>query len=481
MSHQLALCARVVKTGQIAPVLDYGITPDDFTQLEAKNFWALILGYYNSERTKGAVLDPAVLQKWFKDLVLYDMPGSTTEALCYEIRRARIISESQSIFNRYTQAVSIPVGDPTGALAAAHSELGHLISLGTQKNSDITLSQGLTSLVNRIELAKQGVNFAKMEWPWEPLQKATFGLQPDDYIILYGRPKSMKTWVLCYLIAWAFDHGKKVVVYTKEMTPDNIYQRTLACILKLAYDELREATAAGGQPLSPEAELRLFELMEIVNSDAQFSDLLTVLSGRDIAAGGDTVSWLDSKIDKYKPDIMFIDGLYLLSDTKKSSSDHVRVMNISRDVRSMILHRGVPVIASMQANRKAAAHGDANLDEIAYSDALAQDATIATRVINDKNSPTISLVIGGSREFKLHGIRINGVPARDFGFHSVLTEKDIEKAKQADAPIDEKPKKETVRSNGKRKPATGPTEDDHKKLEDQQMKAAADAVATGQL
>jgi hypothetical protein len=146
-------------------------------------------------------------------------------------------------------------------------------------------------------------------------------------------------------------------------------------------------------------------------------------------------------------------------------------MNISRDVRSMVLYRGVPVIASMQANRKAAGHNDANLDEIAYSDALAQDATIAARVINDKASPTISLVIGGSREFKLHGIRINAVPAVDFSFHSILTEKDIEKAKQADAPPEDKKKdKEKVRTNGKRSPKTD--EDKQSALEDAQLSDA---------
>jgi hypothetical protein len=471
MSHQLALCARVVKTGQIAPVLNYGITLDDFTQLEAKNFWGILLGYHNSDRTRGAILGEGTLQSWFKELVLYDMPGMTTEALCYEVRRARVVAESNAILTRYTQEVSVPLVDPAPALARIHNEITHLISLGTQSNTDIGMSQGITNVLNRIGLAQSGVDLSKLKWPWDPLQSATFGLQPDDYVIFYGRPKSMKTWVLCFLISWAFDQQKKIIVYTKEMTPDNIYMRTLACLLRFAYDDLREATAAGGKMLSDEAMEAIFRVQNTIQTSPDWMDLLTVLSGRDVASGGDTVSWLDSKVDKYRPSVAFIDGLYLLSDTRKATSDHVRVMNISRDVRSMVLYRGVPVIASMQANRKAAGHNDANLDEIAYSDALAQDATIAARVINDKASPTISLVIGGSREFKLHGIRINAVPAVDFSFHSILTEKDIEKAKQADAPPEDKKKdKEKVRTNGKRSPKTD--EDKQSALEDAQLSDA---------
>jgi hypothetical protein len=177
-------------------------------------------------------------------------------------------------------------------------------------------------------------------------------------------------------------------------------------------------------------------------------------------------------VDQLKPDILFVDGLYLLSDQRKSTSDHTRVMNISRDLRQMVLSTHVPVIATMQANRKAAGHSDANLDEIAYSDALAQDATIAARVIADKASPTISIILAGSREFKLHGFRINAVPATDFSSHSELTEKDIEKAREADAAEAESKKqlKSKERRGGKpEKPAKeDPTDVDMNK----QMKLA---------
>jgi hypothetical protein len=252
----------------------------------------------------------------------------------------------------------------------------------------------------------------------------------------------MKTWVLCYLIAWAFENEKKVVVYTKEMTPDNIYARTLACILRLLYDDLRGATT------SPENDAQLDELAMMVENDARLSNMLTVLSGRDVPEGGDTVPWLQSKIEKYQPDLIFVDGLYLLSSQRKFTSDEGRVRGISRDLRAMNLSTGVPVIATMQANRKAAGHRDANLDEIAYSDALSQDCTVAARVINDKTSPTISVVIGGSREFKLHGFRIHALPARDFSFHSILDEKEIQKAKEADQSEEEDKDKKKKEKKG---------------------------------
>jgi hypothetical protein len=448
MSYQMALCARVIKTGQLTAVLNFGITIDDFTSLEGKNLWSLLLSYYMQPETTGAVISPNVVQSWFKNFVLPDdMPSYPIEALCYQVRRERIITDSNALVMKYSDEVNIPTCNPAASLASLAQGVSSLIALGSTANTDVSFKQGVAAVRTKLRLMKSGVNFSKMQWPWEILNKATFGVQPDDYIVFYGRPKSMKTWVLCFLIAWAFENGKKVLVYTKEMTPDNMYARVLSCILQLTYDELRGATT------SPEDDAAIDNLAATIEHDVHLSNLLTVLSGRDVPEGGDTVPWLQSKIDVYQPDLIFIDGLYLLSSQRKFTSDEGRVRGISRDLRAMNLSTGVPIIATMQANRKAAAHKDANLDEIAYSDALSQDCTIAARVINDKTSPTISVVIGGSREFKLHGFRINAVPSRDFSFHSILDEKEIQKAKEADQSEEEdKKKKEAANKKNGAKP-----------------------------
>lgn len=453
MSYQMALCARVIKTGQLTPVLNFGITADDFTTLEAKNLWGLILSYYSQPESQGSVISPNVLQKWFKSFVLPDdMPSYTIETLCYEVRRSRIITDGNALAVKFTQDVAIPTCNPAAALAELQSGATRLIALGSTQNTDVSFKQGVAKVRTRLKLMKAGVDFSKMKWPWAPLNKATFGVQPDDYVVFYGRPKSMKTWVLCFLIAWAFENEKKVVVYTKEMTDENIYARTLACILRLIYDELRGATTSEAD------DLKIDDLAAYIEHDPALANMITVLSARDVPEGGDTVPWLESKVEQYKPDIMFVDGLYLLSSQRKFTSDEGRVRAISRDLRAMNLKTQVPLICTMQANRKAAGHKDANLDEIAYSDALAQDCTVAARVIADKTSPTISLVIGGSREFKLHGLRINAVPARDFSFHSELTEHDAAKAKEQDQAEDEKAAKKSRKESVRAPKTADPTE-----------------------
>jgi hypothetical protein len=463
MSHQLALCYRVLKEHNISVPLDFGITIDDFISHEAKALWGIIIGYYTDPRSAGSLPDASLLSQDTTAgtfIIGDDMPNLTIEHLCHEVRRWRVASEGNQAVVKFSEAIAVHRLDPMGPLAELQGHVTRLMALGTRANTDMSLLQGAQNLYRRIQRAGEGVNLAKLSWPWEPLQACTFGIQPDDYVIFYARPKQGKTWNLAYLIAWAFHYEKRVLVYTKEMTPDNIYMRTLACIMRIAYTELRGAAMSQYAPLRPEDQAQLDGLIRAMHNDANLASLVTVLSGRDVGAGQDTVPWLRSKIERYKPEIMFIDGEYLLSDHRKSNSDHQRVMNISRDIRDMVLATRVPVIGTMQANRKAEGNSAASGADIAYSDALAQDTTLFARIIKDKESPTSSVIIGGSREFDLHGFRMYFEPAKNFGFHSILNEKEIQKAIENDVGEDEKKdEKPTKAAKAAKKSGNKPAKD----------------------
>jgi replicative DNA helicase len=252
---------------------------------------------------------------------------------------------------------------------------------------------------------------------------------------------SMKTFVLNYAMSHFYlEQGKRILCYTKEMSPTNMLLRISSFICALPYRETRLGKLSKGDKAT------LLDLERIVKereAATQGRNDLIILSGQD-AAGHDGVTWLQSKIKQHKPDICCVDGLYLLNDDRssKKTADWQRVMHISRDVRQMILETHVPVIATMQANRAAAKNSGAELDEIAFADAVGQDITQGFRVINEKNSPTIALIAGGSREYELHGVRINGVPCTDFSFHSIMTDKEIEKSAQEDTSEEDAPQKQ---------------------------------------
>jgi len=372
-----------------------------------------LVGYFQMPETSGAVLGPQALQTQYPTFHLCDDPSMTLEALCTEVRRNRIKTELHQILLSAKDAAEL---DPQAAVKLLQAGTTHLQNIGTARKTDVFMEEALGRVMQRYSLQEQGINLATCPWPWDPLQEATGGIEKDDYIVFYGRPKSMKSWVLAFIISWCFEQGKRILVYTKEMTADNIFMRIGAVMAQIRYHEFRRGK------LSEEEKYAINHVWRMVHM-LRKSQPIVCLSGKDAGEAGDTVPWLRGKVEQHKPDMVFIDGMYLMSDMRGSSKqkDHARVQNISRDIRQMILDTGVPVIATLQANRDADKNEEANLSEIAFSDAIGQDATIAIRVINEKNTPTISLLVGGSREFELDGFRIYGIPALNFGYYGPLT------------------------------------------------------------
>jgi replicative DNA helicase len=429
-SAEMQLVCRIIKSGELKQVIEWGITEDDFLTLECKGIYKQLLAIYLNPETSGSVLGPRLASEKFGQLNLDEVDSHvTTEHLCIEIRNRRISKEIKEGCERALQEADT---SPLNALSHLQLTAGNVLRLDAGKTTDIDFSVGMEQLLEEYRRVKSGEVTGKFVWPWDPLQQETGGGQEDDYVVFYGRPKSMKSWVLCYVISMLISMDFRVLVYTKEMTSKNIYKRIAACLAGLPYNDVRHGR------LTLDQEYSLAEWVNIAR-DLAGQNRLVVLSAKDVA-GRDTVAWLRSKVDRYAPHVIAIDGLYLMSpDNPKITRDNDRVQNISRGIRQLILDTKTPVIATMQANRKAAGHGDANLDEIAFSDAISQDATMLVRVINDSDGPTISLVFGGAREIKFAGMRIKGVPATDFSFYSMLTEKEAENAKKADDP--EEPKK----------------------------------------
>lgn len=422
-NKEMQLISRVIHTGELGRVIDWGVTSDDFLSNEGRAMFNHLVGYYTQNGTSGSIVGPYAMSQFYPNFLRCDDQTMTLEALCMEVRIQRLAIECQAKIGQVQQLLAY---NPIEALGLLNKTTTELNSVGFGKNNDRFLGPAYNDVIAQYNLRRSGVDLSWGRWPWEPIQAATQGLSRDDYICFYGRPKSMKSWVLAYFVAWLFNSGRRVLIYTKEMTQDNILMRVIACLAEIDYQSFR----AGA--LSPHEEAALGSVGHYIRL-MQAEQQIVCLSGRDAPQGGDTVPWLRAKIEKYKPEMFAIDGMYLMSDVHRARKDHERVRNISRDVRQMILDTGTPGLVTLQANRAAAKNEEANLDEVAFSDAISQDCTAIIRTINEKESPTIQLVVGGSREWDLNGIRINGVPARDFTFHSYLTAKEIQKAKEKDS------------------------------------------------
>lgn len=440
-SIEMMLVCKIINDGSLKEAIEWGITEEDFLSNEAKVVFNYIYEAFTNPRTAGSLVGPLLAKQAFSILPLELVdPNIALTHLCQDVRNKRICIE---IAQKASEVVKLASeGKPLEAIATMQDGANIGVRLDGGQNTDVDATVGLELVLDRYSQRESGGIPDVITWPWQYIQDRIGGIRKSDYLIYYGRPKSMKTWVFTYKIHHAVlrqPAERRVLVYTKEMITEDLYDRWASIIAGVDYNLVRLAK------LAPPQRKEFFRAVEQVR-DTISSGRLIMLSAKDIA-GNDTVSWLRSKIDKYGPHVAFIDGLYLMTpNNKRLVKDNERVASISRDIRQMVLDTKVPVIATIQANRKAAEHDKGEMDEIAFSDAFSQDCTGAIRVINNgmkspdnHPEPTISLVVAGSRDWNLSGWKIHGNPGISFDFIDTLSEKAIQIAKVTDTSPESKP------------------------------------------
>lgn len=426
-SWQHQLISRIIRSGNIGSITQWGISADDFTMGETRGYFTQIQAYYAAAETSGSVWGPQALMQKFPHFMLCDDLSMTTDALCVEVRMDKVRLQARQLIAQAEELIDV---DPVKAVNTLQETAAVLRNDCTSTKVDVHIADGLSRVWDNYCAAARGDKVSVYAWPWEPLQSATLGVRSTDYIILYGRPKSMKSWILCYMVAHMItqDINLKILIYSKEMSADEIFERVGCLLSGIDYGNFVSGRMT---PEERDSFLGTFSMMQsLVNRMT-----VVCLSAQDVKYGQDTVAWLESKIERYSPDAVFVDGMYLMSDAHNSKNNHERVANISRAMRQLVLRRSIPVVATVQANRNAAKNEEANTEEVAFSDSLGQDATMLIRIVNEwkKNQNTLALVMGGAtRRYKLNGFRVYGMPATNFGYYGELSDKETQLVVRSD-------------------------------------------------
>jgi replicative DNA helicase len=261
--------------------------------------------------------------------------------------------------------------------------------------------------------------------PWDVLNEDTQGIQKEDFIIIFGRPKSMKSWLAFLIAAYAYYWQRlRVLVWSNEMSRIQCLRRIASIITMIDYEKLKKAK------LDPASKQRVFETLYHLKAQEDYyrhhtsghqAGLLVTSPYENKGQNAMGVSSLQAKIDEFKPDIVIVDGMYLMHDDrdKKRSIDWKQIAHISQDLKGTCKSFKVPIVGTTQANRTAKNPNDkeADLSELAYADALAQDCDMALRVHKQKDRNgdwELLCSIPGSREGKLDGFVLHAHPAVNF-------------------------------------------------------------------
>ncbi len=412
--------SKIIELQDFHTVEKARIDEDYFYSPECRQIFNYVKTHYRATQTRGSVPSMQLAMQIFPGFQ-YCPSQDSLDTLLEQLRLARMRLEAMDHAERILKLADV---NPRAALDAFREAAA---SMGTRHETanDLLLSDAYDELLYDYNLVSSGQGITGLPWPWLPLNEATQGIHPGEFILIYGRPKSMKTWTALYIVAIlnAFARAK-VLIYSLEMPTKWIARRISAIRSVVNYNLLLSGKL---QPLDRD---RFFwnlqwlkeEAHTPMNGHAKPAALMITGGG-----GNNGMSFLHSKIREFKPDIVLIDGLYLMNDDRggKKTVDWKAIAHISQDTKATARDYHIPIMATAQANRSADKNvRNADVSEIAYSDALGQDTDFSIRVGKRKDKstkePELVLAFPGSRETDLDALLIHGIPAINFSLKSTF-------------------------------------------------------------
>jgi replicative DNA helicase len=420
--EELLLLSKIADTGELRPVLDAGVETDHFHTQDGLAIWKFIVKYYRGNKTTGEVPTRELLEDTFPKVNLPPEDRPSLSAVLKRFQDQHISTELTTLSDEINDYLDKPdvVLDMIGR---KYRDLTRL----KRTSRDIVVSSSLKEAMARYEQNRDRDGIMGIPYPWPTLNEHTQGMLPGEFVLFYGRPKSMKTWLLLKICCHAYDYAsRRVLIYTREMTPQQMMDRSICILIGAPYSAYKNGTL--GDIAVPEGgtmEDRFYALMDGMVDDEEVCTLetghnksLIITSDREDPKGGGVMG-LRQKVEDHGPDLIGADALYLMRNDRagKRSVKWDDQSAITQDLKDLALDTQKPLVGTTQAKRDSEERKGQSVANISFSDSYGMDCDLAVEILKKKITDEINelaLAITGAREINLTGFAINGCAATDF-------------------------------------------------------------------
>ncbi len=300
-------------------------------------------------------------------------------------------------------------------------------------HSDI--NEGIQQVIDRLGDIRGSGGITGVQTGWPRFDAATGGYQDADLITWVGRPMMGKTYLMLYQALHAYESGRSVLFVTAEMSTEQISRRLVAMRLGVDPTQLKNGT------VSTYTERRIRALL---TESVSLGNLRLMSVG--MSANTSTIDALSQELC---PDIIFVDGGYLLRPTgvAYNATQNDRVSGVFKDMKTLTLELNRPIVISTQFNRQAGkGGGEGSLENISYTDAIGTHSSIVVAIKegpteNKRESRVLEFLKGREGEagriainFKFSPVDMGELPQQDYAAEEVGDESTDWMSQQARGP-----------------------------------------------
>lgn len=226
---------------------------------------------------------------------------------------------------------------------------------------------------------------------------ATGGLQKEQLITLVGFQKRFKSMLLMCMNIAVHAAGHSTLFASFEMSTQEQSTR---------HDALRAGislTRLSNGKVTPPERVKLNRMMHGLEDCPPMTFVHDPSSTT-------TVSGLAAKIAQYRPDVVFVDGTYLMDCEipKVEPNSPQALTSITRSLKRLAQRSDIPIVQTTQALESKARGGKITLNSIGYSSSFAQDSDVIFGVEEIKEHGEVS-----DKEVMLRIVAARNCPRRD--------------------------------------------------------------------
>jgi replicative DNA helicase len=213
------------------------------------------------------------------------------------------------------------------------------------------------------------------------------GIMPGQLGVFLAYPGIGKSWMALYFAVQAWKQGKSPLIISLEMSETEVRNRVFTIMGEGLWSHRK--LSAGHVEIE---DLRRWHSKELAGKP-EFH-IISNDSGGEV-----TPSVIRGKIDQYKPDMIIVDYLQLMSPNQKSDNETVRMKNLSRELKLMAISEEMPIIAISSATPDDVNKLDTvpTLGQTAWSRQIAYDADWVLALGRGTNSDIIECVFRKNR------------------------------------------------------------------------------------
>ena len=356
LDNEQRLVSKVIRDRVIIPVIEQGIKDDWFVDDDLRRVWKFAREHYANYRV---VPTAETVKDNFPNFTIYNIEESLDYLIdtMVTFRRNMLTRMGlQDVMQKMAQ------NDHESALSEMSKTVSNVNSQGVIGTTHVNLTDNTDKRFEDYENL-QNKKLLGIPTGFAKIDEATAGLQGGQLITVIAPPKTGKSQIALQMAVNVHKTGLTPMFQSFEMNNHEQAQR---------HDSIRahlSATRFRNGKLQKLEEERYKALLEDMKTEHPFHLV--------DAVGGLTIDALVAKIEQLNPDIVFVDGVYLMLDQVTGDSNTPQALtNITRGLKRVAQKMNVPIVITTQTLLWKMKGGKVSADSIGYSSSFFQDSDV---------------------------------------------------------------------------------------------------------